>query len=962
MEEKEIEKIIEEEILDVEVSEVFVVQNSKKRAYIEQFKQKGLNFTQKKLGTFLGFFIVRDSSTSSANIVNFLTSEIKKEYFAFPKRGIAESFETSLHRVNRALAEIANVGNVDWLGTIDGAVCAIDEKTMYFSATGGALFLLLRDGNLIDISEGLTSEEAKKHPLKTFVDISSGQLMAGDKIIITSPELIQLISFEELKRNALKLSRNNFVQFINTVFANECKMATAFIVDVNKKSSFSTQKSENDYEEDNNEIHIPNNVFTAQVFENKNEEKSEISKKDTFPENAEDLNLNQEREFNDENEAEINGEYTDKRTGHIYLQGENVENVNETWSSITDVLKDTSREIKEGTKKTLRKLVKKINKNADFDENNFQESQQKDALEIENEIEQLKQEAKQEVNFKNESQPIKIKVAETENNNEFYEEEKVNNFSSQDLVNCNFDSNSNSNSVDDFKKNEEGRISDFGDDRVYFREDSKFKIDNKNSQDIDYFKPELAQNDLKNQEFLNIKNELKIKVRSEDYQEKNDLDSVEKVEDFKEDFSQSKNEFERGKNNSQYSARSYLNKSDGDFRNDYKNKNESRRNSNFSAENEFEENLENDFRNDLLKRGSFDSLNQKKLNFFQKIINAILLFFVLIFRFILFIFDEIITVFQKMSFRNRIIIIILTLIVIFLSVPLYFFYKKDNSTTPQAVNDQNKPTPAPTPATPQPQPVVTPPVQPQIKANINDPEKIYEDKEFVFVDKMKKEDVLITKNGLVTLSDKSKFSLPTDSGNVKYFAILDDTNSVYFITESSKFFVFNSKEKKFEEKKLGDNKDIKNVKAMSIFGKYLYTLSDTGIIKYTQNESGFANGVKWLKENYNTKSTTDMTINGSIYLVKSGKIEALFSGKKSDFKLENNKKVDLVYAEDTKFLWALNKKEATIYKFDLEKGKLLEEFTHDNIKETIDFSIDEETKTALITTSNKVLKFKLEKK
>lgn len=72
-------------LLDVKVSDVFVVQNSKKRAFVEQFNHKGINFTQKKLGTLFGFFIVRDFSSSSANIVNFLTAEIKKEYFAFPK-------------------------------------------------------------------------------------------------------------------------------------------------------------------------------------------------------------------------------------------------------------------------------------------------------------------------------------------------------------------------------------------------------------------------------------------------------------------------------------------------------------------------------------------------------------------------------------------------------------------------------------------------------------------------------------------------------------------------------------------------------------------------------------------------------------------------------------------------------------------------------------------------------------
>ena len=109
--------------------------------------------------------------------------------------------------------------------------------------------------------------------------------------------------------------------------------------------------------------------------------------------------------------------------------------------------------------------------------------------------------------------------------------------------------------------------------------------------------------------------------------------------------------------------------------------------------------MENDFRNDLLKNGVFDILNQKKINFFQKIVNSILSFFAIIFQFVFFIIDESIVIFQKMNFRNR--ILILTLIAIFLATPLYFFYRKDNSIVSQPVSNQNSLTPNPTP-TPQP--------------------------------------------------------------------------------------------------------------------------------------------------------------------------------------------------------------------------------------------------------------------
>lgn len=444
-------------LLDAKISDVFVVQNSKVRAYIEQFKHKGINFTQKKLGTFLGFFIVRDSSASSANIVNFLTAEIKKEYFAFPKRGMTESFEASLHRVNRALAEVANIGNVDWLGTIDGAVCAIDETKMYFSVTGNARVLLIRNESIINISEGIASEEAKQHPLKTFVDISSGQLMVGDKIIITSPELLDLISFDDLQRNALRLSRSNFVQFINTVLTNECKIATTSIIDINEKNITKTDFSKNNVkekmgEESLEEMSIPSNVFSAQVFEDEIE-KNEVN----LEEAKQGENLN-------EDEFKEKEEYVDKRTGHIYLQGdEDVEDTNQLWSSIADFLKDKNRIVKDFVKKKFRRSKKKVEKLIDSSSKpeSFIQVNSVKLADVDYEIAKLKEE----IGINEKSKKIKQEKVE---NNKSDKDRKVNKNinklrekNSIDLVKKYYDSNSKLDFVDEENISSIDKILDF---------------------------------------------------------------------------------------------------------------------------------------------------------------------------------------------------------------------------------------------------------------------------------------------------------------------------------------------------------------------------------------------------------------------------------------------------------------------------------------------------------------------
>jgi len=338
----------ENTLLDINVSDVFVVKNPKQRAFIEQFNYSSVNFTQKNLGIILGFFIVRDNTTSSENIVNFLASEVKRRYFTPAQKPVEEKFESTLHHINKVLEEIANIGNVEWLGNIDGVVCVIDDTSIHFSITGNAHVLLLRDNALLNISDGLSSTEAAQYPLKTFIDISSGDLCPNDKIIITSQELLNFISFENLQKNAIRFGQENFIQFIQTVLTNECLLATTTIIDINQKERPQTlMKSQ--------EKPMPTNLFGADAFE----ETIDTTKTTIEPP----IDINQ---LIDE-KAE---DYTDPRTGHIHIQGS--DKIIESPSHFTiaqEKCTDIFDALKETITQKMRLLSKKIthskNKNID---------------------------------------------------------------------------------------------------------------------------------------------------------------------------------------------------------------------------------------------------------------------------------------------------------------------------------------------------------------------------------------------------------------------------------------------------------------------------------------------------------------------------------------------------------------------------------------------------------------------
>lgn len=224
--------------IETRISDILVARSRSAEPYLHVFSVSPENVTQEHLGRLMGVFSVSDRSDSSAYIGNVIASVAKKEYFANTRRGAVEGFEASLHRANLALSEIVKNGDTRFMGHLHGVLAAIEGDQVHFSVTGSAAILLFRDGALMDIGEGLASEEAATHPLKTFVEISSGRLLPGDCLLLISPEIFTLFSPRELAQNARRLvPAGKFTRFLETAMVNELKTGSALVITVTEKQA-----------------------------------------------------------------------------------------------------------------------------------------------------------------------------------------------------------------------------------------------------------------------------------------------------------------------------------------------------------------------------------------------------------------------------------------------------------------------------------------------------------------------------------------------------------------------------------------------------------------------------------------------------------------------------------------------------------------------------------------------------
>jgi len=292
--------------LEPSFNDILVCKKNEQRPFLEIFVHSPENVAQEGLGTILGIFEITDDSEDSSYIANYLISVVKKEYFSKSKRGPIESFEAALRKANLALANLAEHETIGWIGNFN-AICAVIEKgNIHLSSSGTAKAYLFRGKTLTDISEREDSL-SPPNPIKTFEDVLSGRLQENDKIIITTESIFNIFSFEEIKRSAMKFSREEFIRFLKTALINELEKAAVLIVDMQKR------------EEEAIIIPAPKekevNAWSQNAFSKRPQKQPRDMPPATIDKSKETVieKLQEEVKRKD-------GNYTDKKTGHIYIK------------------------------------------------------------------------------------------------------------------------------------------------------------------------------------------------------------------------------------------------------------------------------------------------------------------------------------------------------------------------------------------------------------------------------------------------------------------------------------------------------------------------------------------------------------------------------------------------------------------------------------------------------------------
>ncbi|MFA5967500.1 MAG: hypothetical protein WC805_03280 [Patescibacteria group bacterium] len=148
------------------------------------------------------YFVIDISSASplTPDIAYNLIDIIKEEYYRDLSLDPSQSFESALKAANEEFAAIAKEGEKDWIGKTNVTIAVIAGDKLLAVHRGTNEIHLWRAGKMMHLSAEMYTPGEMPRPEETLSNIIEGDLLVGDKIIISTAELLYYFSIDKVKR------------------------------------------------------------------------------------------------------------------------------------------------------------------------------------------------------------------------------------------------------------------------------------------------------------------------------------------------------------------------------------------------------------------------------------------------------------------------------------------------------------------------------------------------------------------------------------------------------------------------------------------------------------------------------------------------------------------------------------------------------------------------------------------
>lgn len=176
---------------------------------------------EQKHGSLYAVIEVEDGGGNAEVLVEGIIDDFHNEYYSDVDRDPLSSFESALTKVNEGLAEKSGEGHINWLGKLNAVLGVLSESTLHLTQSGRAEAYLIRGEHSSHITDDLSGDPI--NPLRTFINIASGELAENDKVVMTTPGIFYKISKDELKKYVTESAPKVAVENISQLLSGENK-------------------------------------------------------------------------------------------------------------------------------------------------------------------------------------------------------------------------------------------------------------------------------------------------------------------------------------------------------------------------------------------------------------------------------------------------------------------------------------------------------------------------------------------------------------------------------------------------------------------------------------------------------------------------------------------------------------------------------------------------------------------
>jgi hypothetical protein len=166
--------------------------------FFDSFSFEPESSHEKSLGSLYMIGILSNAQQNDEFFLSNLAKKIRENHYLSKSKDPEVALNESLRLANQYLEQLVKTDCTGWINNLGFGVIGIKNRAINFAKTGPVKILLLRQGGVIDLEEGIDFPEMETCPLRVFGNLAIGKLEDGDAIMAATNGIANFLAKQRL--------------------------------------------------------------------------------------------------------------------------------------------------------------------------------------------------------------------------------------------------------------------------------------------------------------------------------------------------------------------------------------------------------------------------------------------------------------------------------------------------------------------------------------------------------------------------------------------------------------------------------------------------------------------------------------------------------------------------------------------------------------------------------------------